>query len=144
MNYKYPYPTLSLGSPAGMATLLVTAAIYVYMAYGLYTIAKKTHTEHPWLAFVPLANVLYLFYMARVSLWWWLALLVPFANVAVVVWVLIRIAQMRRRQWWWGVLLFLNPVNLVAMYFMAFTEATEESAAANQTSHIDDNKKEQP
>src|SRR5215467_850832 len=46
---------------AGMFMIIMTGfvlAIYIYMAICLQTIAKKTNVQNPWLAWIPIANII--------------------------------------------------------------------------------------
>lgn len=47
--------TLSLSLNLG--TFTVSFAAYILMALGLYTIAKRRNINHPWLAFIPVADL---------------------------------------------------------------------------------------
>jgi hypothetical protein len=45
-------------------------AVYVYMALALQTIAIKTNTENPWLAWIPIANLILMLNVAKKPMWW--------------------------------------------------------------------------
>ena len=77
---------------------LVSLAVYAYVAFCLYTIAKKTNTENPWLAWIPIANIV-------------LAILV--------VW---KIAEARNKPGWLGILLIVPIANLVIFGIIAFAD----------------------
>jgi uncharacterized protein DUF5684 len=72
-----------------MAFVIVGAAVYIYMALALQTIARKTNTKNDWLAWIPIANMILLLEIARKPLWWLLLLVIPLVNVviSIVVWV---------------------------------------------------------
>ncbi len=49
---------------------LVTLAGYIWVSLCLYIIAKKTNTENPWLAWIPIANIVIACQIAGKP-WWW-------------------------------------------------------------------------
>lgn len=134
MDYTYPATSaVSVeSSPLGAGVMLVVflfaIAVYIYAAYCLYTIGKKTNTPNEWMAWVPIVNVFYMLQIARLSLWWFLGFLIPFLNLVVIIYVWIKIAEMRHRGALWGILMIVSPVNLVLLWFLAFTEAPAVSS----------------
>ena len=54
---------------AGMALIgtIIGLLIYCYTAFALMTIAKKTKTANPWLAWIPVANLYLVTQIAKVS-----------------------------------------------------------------------------
>lgn len=123
----YPEPTLAAGSMGdGVIFPLLLLIIYGYFAYCLYKIAQKTNTPNSWFAFIPLLNVILMVQIARKSLWWVLALLVPAVNIFVAIWIWMLIAEERRRPKWWGILMIVGPINLILLYFLAFREMHDQ------------------
>src|SRR6266508_583642 len=57
--------------------MIMLVVMYVYMAVCLQTIAKKTNTENPWLAWIPIANIILMLNIAHKPLWWFLLMLIP-------------------------------------------------------------------
>lgn len=61
--YSNPFPEIEegLGALFGLtwSTLpsLISIAVYVFTALGLYTLAQRRGLRHPWLAWIPVANV---------------------------------------------------------------------------------------
>lgn len=107
---------------------LVGIIIYIFTAYCLYHIAKKTNTPNEWWAYVPILNIVLILQIARLSLWWLIALLIPYVNLAVMAYVWWKIAEERRRPGWWGLLMLIAPVNLVMIWLLAFREANNQLA----------------
>lgn len=68
-----------------MFMLLFQLAIYVICSYSLYTIAKKLGEPYPWLAWIPVLNIVLMFRMAGRSLWWILGIIVPFLNIYILI-----------------------------------------------------------
>ncbi len=116
--------------PLGM---LLIVAVYVYVAYATYTIAKKTNTQNAWFAWIPILNLILLLRIARKSLWWIIGMLIPFVNIIVTIWVWMKVAEERRRPSWWGILMIIPVVNWVILYLMAFQEAKNAVAPASFT-----------
>lgn len=61
MQYSFMYSDFEqlLRALSGWSTLpsLVSLAVYVFSALGLYTMAQRRGLRHPWLAWIPVANV---------------------------------------------------------------------------------------
>jgi hypothetical protein len=94
-------------------------AMYVYMALALQTIAKKTNTENPWLAWIPIANLFLMVNIARKPLVWVLLLFIPIVGV-ILVWM--PIAEARGKPSWWGILAAIPPVNLIVPGYLAWAD----------------------
>jgi len=127
MNNNNPAPEAMAG---GIIFPIIILAAYIYSAYALYKIAEKTNTASAWLAFIPILNVVLMLQIARKSLWWLLAMLVPLVNIGVLIWIWMKIAEERRRPAWWGILMIIGPINLILLWFLAFREAPNELAPA--------------
>ena len=48
----------ALGGFAILCIFVVAVAFYVYHSLAIQTIAQKTNTENPWLAWIPIANII--------------------------------------------------------------------------------------
>lgn len=134
MDYTYPATSAAsvessaLGAGMMLVVFLFAIAVYIYAAYCLYTIGKKTNTPNEWMAWVPIVNVFYMLQIARLPLWWFLGILIPFLNLIVIIYVWVKIAEMQNRGVLWGVLMIISPVNLVLLWFLAFAEAPAVSS----------------
>lgn len=109
----------------GMFGLALVA--WVYTSWTLMTIAQRTKTPNPWLAWIPIANLYLMTQVAGVPWWTMLVILlswVPFvgtlAILAVMVWWWWKIAEARKRPGWWGILMLVPVVNLVLMGILAW------------------------
>lgn len=49
--------------------LLFGIALFIYQAFALMTIARKTNTPNGWLAFIPIANLYLLWRISRTPVW---------------------------------------------------------------------------
>ncbi|MEK6967922.1 MAG: hypothetical protein AABX51_04805 [Nanoarchaeota archaeon] len=112
-----------LGLIAGFLLIIVVVliALYVYMAFALMTIAKKTKTNNAWLAWIPIANIFLMANIAKVH--WGFALgmllvnLVPFVggfiSLAIAIYMLWKIAEIRGFPGWTSLLFIIPVVNLI-------------------------------
>ncbi len=121
-----------LGELIGFIVILflVGLAVYIYTAFALMSIAKRTNTPNPWLAWIPIANIYLTTQIAGVEGWWTLSLLlavIPFVNL-VGIWIFLginvwwwwRIVERLRKPGWWGILTLIPIVNLVIMGILAW------------------------
>ena len=130
------YEATAVTSSAGggmflLVMFVVFVALYVYMAYCLQQIAKKTNTPNDWLAWIPIPNIVLMVQIARLPLWWIVGLFIPFVNIGVIIYLWWKIAEARNRPGWWSILMLISPVNLVLMWFLAFREGTSQPPMAN-------------
>ncbi|MBU0459714.1 MAG: hypothetical protein KKH52_01795 [Nanoarchaeota archaeon] len=97
--------------------LLIGIGLYVYMALALMTVAKRLKDKQPWLAWIPVANLVLMARLAKMH--WWPVLLVigmiiPFVNfvagIALLVFTMIwmwKICEARKRPGWWAILVLI-------------------------------------
>jgi hypothetical protein len=102
--------------------LICGLAAYVYLALAVQTIAQKTNTENPWLAWIPLINIVLLLNIAKKPLWWFLLLLIPIVNIVVSILVWMAVAEARNRPNWWGILMIVPVVNLIVPGYLAWAD----------------------
>ncbi len=122
-----PAALMALFAGFFVALLIFFAAIYIYNALVLMTIAKKTNTPNGWLAWIPIANVYLMTQLAGVSGWWTLAILLAFipfigglALAGIMVWWWWKIAERRGFDGWLSLLMLIPLVNLVVMGIIAW------------------------
>jgi len=78
----------------GGAYYIIQVAAYVWFALCLHIIAKKADTRHPWLAWIPIANLYLMCRVAGKPVWWIaifcltaiLAVPVSLASVMLIAW----------------------------------------------------------
>jgi uncharacterized protein DUF5684 len=80
--------------------LVFCAAMYIYVALALKTIAEKTSTENAWLAWIPVANIVLMLNVAKKLIWWILLFFVPLVNIVIVVMVWMGVAEARQKPSW--------------------------------------------
>lgn len=110
------------------AAVIIGLLVYVYFAFALMTLAKRTKTELAWLAWIPIANIYLITQIAKKE-WWW-TLVIVFANIvpfigslismAAMVYMYYFIAQRRKFPEWSCILAIIPLVNLVYLGFLAW------------------------
>jgi len=118
---------------AFLVVFLLVLVVYLYMAFALYAMAKKLSIENPWLAFIPIGNLVLMANMAEMH-WWPILLLIgslfPFIGFAfsiafIVFWVMwwLKIIPKLGKPDWWVVLLFVPIVNFVIYGILAWGDS---------------------
>jgi|SRR5277367_1449995 len=95
---------------------------YVYHALALQTIATKTNTENPWLAWIPIANLILMLNISRKSIWWILLFLIPGVNIVILIILWMGIAEARNKPNWWGILIIVPVANLIVPGYLAWAD----------------------
>jgi len=102
--------------------LIFLVALYVYTALAIQTIAQKTNTENPWLAWIPIVNMLLLVMIAKKPFWWFFLFLIPLVNVVMMVIVWMAVAEARGKPSWWGIMTLVPVVNLIVPGYLAWSD----------------------
>jgi hypothetical protein len=102
--------------------LLVGLVIYVYIALAVQTIAEKTNTENPWLAWIPIANFVLLLNIAKKPIWWIVLLLIPLVNIVIIILIWMGVAEARNKPGWWGVLMLVPVVSIIVPGYLAWSD----------------------
>ena len=101
---------------------LLSLAIYAYVAFCLYTIAKKTNTENPWLAWIPIANIVLACQIAGKPWWWVFFFFIPIANIVFAILVMWKVAEARNKPGWLGIFMIFPIANLIVCGIIAFAD----------------------
>jgi hypothetical protein len=101
---------------------VIFAAVYVYFALALQTIANKTKTENAWLAWVPIINCILMLNVAKKPLWWIILMIIPLVNIVFVIIVWMAIAEARGKPSWWGIMLIVPVIQLVVPGYLAWAD----------------------
>jgi len=118
--------SVNLSGGAFIVAMLVSVAVYVYVAWSLMTIAHKTGTGSAWMAWVPIFNVYLMCKVAGKPGWWLLLILfVPIVNIVLTLILWMRIAEARGFPSWVGVLMIVPVVNFFIPGYLAFAEHKE-------------------
>lgn len=102
--------------------LIFAAAIYVYFALTLSTIATKTHTENPWLAWIPIANIVLMVNIAKKPIWWVILFFIPLVSIVMMIIVWMAIAEARGKPNWWGILLIVPGLGFIVPGYLAWAD----------------------
>jgi Family of unknown function (DUF5684) len=115
---------LPLAAMSGFFTifLIMMLAMYVYMALTLQTIATKTNTENPWLAWIPIVNLVLLLNIAKKPIWWFILLLIPLVGIVVAIIVWMGVAEARGKPNWWGILLIVPVIGIIVPGYLAWSD----------------------
>ncbi len=105
-----------------MFALLFGLAMYLYIALAVKTIAEKTNTENPWLAWIPIANFVLLLNIAKKPIWWIVLLLIPLVNLIIIVMIWMAVAEARSKPGWWGVLMLVPGVSFIVPGYLAWSD----------------------
>jgi hypothetical protein len=114
-------PTALLGGFLFLFCIILLVA-YVYHALALQTIAQKTNTENPWLAWIPIANVILMLNIAKKPIWWIILFLIPLVNIVFIVLVWMGIAEARNKPNWWGILVIVPVANIIVPGYLAWSD----------------------
>jgi len=109
--------------------IVVGLVVYVYMALVLMTIAKKTNTPNPWLAWIPIGNLYLMTQIAKVQ-WWtmlviflaWIPFVGGIAVLGVTIWWWWRICEERKRPGWWALLTLIPLANFIIPGIVAWSD----------------------
>jgi hypothetical protein len=102
--------------------LVFAVAAYVYTSLALQTIAQKTNTENPWLAWIPIVNIVLMLNIAKKPIWWIILCFVPGVNIVVGIIVWMAVAEARNKPNWWGILIIVPVVGLIVPGYLAWSD----------------------
>jgi Family of unknown function (DUF5684) len=105
-----------------VVTLVIFLVFYIYIALALSTIAKKTNTENPWLAWIPIANIVLMLNIAKKPIWWIILFFIPLVGLVIGIIVWMAIAEARGKPNWWGILLIVPLVGIIVPGYLAWSD----------------------
>ena len=110
---------------------LISIIFYVYFAFGLQTIAKKTNADDVWFAWIPILNLILFLNIAEKPLWW-IAFTLP--TPASPVMAIIALAALLKKRnypaWWWLLFVLLAPIGFIFWGLVAWKDRDEEVPVA--------------
>jgi hypothetical protein len=112
----------ALGGVMLLFVVVFALAAYVYMSLALSTIATKTGTSNPWLAWIPIANIFLMLGVAKKPMWWFILFLIPLVNIVIIIMVWMAVAEARGKPNWWGILMIVPLVNFVVPGYLAWAD----------------------
>jgi len=111
----------------GAFAILLTLGVYIFVAFALMAIARKTKTKNAWMAWIPIANFYLVTQMAKMNGLWTLILLAWFVPaigglivMGVGIWMFWRIAERIKMPGWTSLLLIVPIVNLIVLGIYAW------------------------
>ena len=120
-DYRSPAATAMAGGTL-VFFLLIGLAVYVYTALAVQTIAEKTNTENPWLAWIPIANIILLLNIAKKPIWWIVLFLIPLVNIVFIILIWMGVAEARGKPSWVGVLMIIPLVGAIVPGYLAWAD----------------------
>lgn len=102
--------------------VIISLAVYVYLALALYTIANKTRTENAWFAWIPIIQGILMLNIAKKPIWWIILMLIPVVNIIIGIIVWMGIAEARNKPNWWGILLIVPVVGIIVPGYLAWSD----------------------
>ena len=102
--------------------VVIGLGMYVYVALALSTVAKKTKTENPWMAWIPIVNIILMLNIAKKPLWWIVLCLIPLVNIVIFIIIWMGIAEARGKPNWWGILMIVPFINLIVPGYLAWSD----------------------
>jgi len=103
-------------------------AIYVYMAFSLMKIAKKTNTPNGWFAWIPFLNMWLLVQIAQKEWWWFLLMFIPLVNIIISVILWMQVCKNLGKPEWLGILIIVPIANFVLPGYLAFSKDERQNA----------------
>ncbi|MBU0467873.1 MAG: hypothetical protein KKF78_06870 [Candidatus Omnitrophica bacterium] len=140
-----PAAMLAIMGPFVLVILSIMFVLYVYSAFCLQTIARKTDTEGSWLAWVPIFNVILMCDIARKPKWWFFLIFLTVIPIIgsiivlvlfVVIWM--NICEQCGKPNWLGVLTVIPFVSLVLLGYLALSKVKRVKQKENKIERIDD------
>ena|SRR5882724_7525749 len=105
-----------------IVALVFAAAFYIYLALALQTIATKTNTENPWMAWIPIVNIILILNIAKKPIWWFILFFIPLVGLVMAIVVWMGVAEARNKPSWWGILLIVPIVGLIVPGYLAWSD----------------------
>jgi len=104
--------------------------VYAWQAYCLQTIAKRTGTEDPWLAWIPIGNIYLMCKIADLSGWMILLFFIPLVNIIIMIYIWMEIAQAVGMSRTLGIFIIIPLLNFIIMGVLAFgsVQRSQETA----------------
>jgi hypothetical protein len=120
--------------PSFQALLLLTIVGYVYLGAVLSVLARKTVTESPWMAWVPVLNLILMCRIGQQPAWLVFLFFVPLVNIVMFVVVWMAIARVRGKSPALGFLMVVPLVNFFVPLILASGASSNVAAPAARIS----------
>ncbi len=120
---EVPGQLKALFAGLGVFAAIIPLALYVYFSLCIFLIARKLAVSGAWMSWVPLLQCIPMLRAADKPVWWLIPiLLVPVANIIMLVIVFMAMAENLGRSRVLGILMLLPVVNLAALALLAFSK----------------------
>jgi hypothetical protein len=106
----------------GLAPLFVALVIYLFFSYCLMVLGRRLGDARAWWGWIPILQVFLMLRLAEVSYWWFLGLLLPIVNIAVAIFLWVRIARRRMKPGWVGALMIVPGLDLFVLGYLALSK----------------------
>ncbi len=136
-SYDYEYNTTTDLSGAEAAAAIgiilgiwaiVLLPVYIYFALTLMVTAKKLDVSNAWFAWIPILNLILMFRCAGLSPWLFLLFFVPLANLIVMIFAYMKIAERRGFESWLGILMIVPIANIIIPGYLAWGEPPKKAS----------------
>lgn len=134
-TYDYTTTTDLSGAEAAAAIgiimgiwAIIMLPMYIYFALTLMTIAKKLGLKNGWFAWIPILNIILMFQCAGLSPWLFLLMFVPLANIIVLIYAYMKIAERRGFESWLGILMIVPIANIIIPGYLAWAEPPKKAS----------------
>lgn len=105
-----------------LVLLFLVVIVAVLFCYPVFLIAKKTGTQYPYFAFIPVLNLYLLCKIAGRPVWWIIPYLLPFVNLIIDILVWMSISKSRQKPEWLGILSVVPILNLCMIWYVALSD----------------------
>ncbi len=137
-DWDYTYDTTTTGDLSGAEAAaalgivfgiwgIVMLPIYIYFALTLMVTAKKLEQKNAWFAWVPILNIILMLQCAGLSPWLFLLTFVPLANIIVLIFAYMKIAERRGFESWLGILMIVPIAQLIIPGYLAWGEPVKKA-----------------
>jgi hypothetical protein len=115
---------LSTGASAVvvLSVLVFGVAFYFFNCFCLKRICEKCGVMPGVLIWIPIAQLVPVFQVAKMPLWMVILCLIPFVNLVILIMLWAKICTARGKSPWLVILLFIPVVNLALTPYLAFSE----------------------
>ncbi|MFZ2225937.1 MAG: DUF5684 domain-containing protein [Candidatus Moraniibacteriota bacterium] len=121
------FSILSKGEGMILFLFIFVVIYYLYFAFCLFRIAKKTATENAWFAWLPILDFFLMVRIAKKPDWWIILLFVPIINIITGILLWMGISKALGKPQWIGILMIITPINLIIPAYLAFSNRNENS-----------------
>jgi hypothetical protein len=107
----------------GVIFIAVGIALYIYICFCIFSIAKKLNVPAAWTAWIPIVQIWPIVGSAGKPWWWILLLLIPIVGVVLYFYLWMCISENLGKNKWFGLLMLLPIINLIFMGMLAFSKS---------------------